>query len=48
MRADAVVVRDGRLLLVRNRGSTRYSVPGGGVPLNGHVHGIVKELRKDK
>ena len=30
-RATAVVVWDGRYLLVRDRGQTRYSLPGGGI-----------------
>ena len=30
-RATAVVIRDGKVLLVRERGARRYSLPGGGV-----------------
>jgi len=31
LRATAVVVRDGRVLLVRDKGKRQYSLPGGGI-----------------
>ncbi len=47
-RATAVVHRDGRLLLVRDRGFRHFSLPGGGVRLGERpIDAAVRELEEE-
>ena len=47
-RATAVVIQDGRVLLVRHRGSHKYSLPGGGVHSSERSYqAAMRELREE-
>ena len=47
-RATALVVNDGKVLLVRHRGESHYSLPGGGIEKNeSSLEAAVRELREE-
>jgi ADP-ribose pyrophosphatase YjhB (NUDIX family) len=44
-RATAIVIRNGRVLLARNRGQSHYSLPGGGIRIGESIRdAVAREL----